>query len=73
MTTDIAPKNADEKERDTGHPIVNIDPDLSMPTGAERDTGHPIVNIDPDLSMPTGADRSGSYLRAMRILFPKAP
>ncbi len=32
----------------------------------------PIVNIDPDFYIPAGGERGNSYLRAMRILFPKA-
>lgn len=31
-----------------------------------------IVNIDPDFYVPEGAERTNSYLRALRILFPKA-
>lgn len=31
-----------------------------------------IVNIDPDFYVPDGAERTNSYLRALRILFPKA-
>ena len=36
MVTDIAPKTGDENEHGSGHPIVNIDPDFSMPTGGHR-------------------------------------
>lgn len=32
----------------------------------------PIVNIDPDFYIPAKGERGNSYLRAMRILFPKA-
>ena len=32
----------------------------------------PIVNIDPDFYIPAGTERGNSYVRAMRILFPKA-
>ncbi|WP_435748003.1 hypothetical protein [Microbacterium sp. PMB16] len=31
-----------------------------------------IVHIDPDFHMPAHGERGNSYLRAMRILFPKA-
>jgi hypothetical protein len=36
------------------------------------DREQPIVNIDPDFYVPAGAERTNSYLRALRILFPKA-
>ena len=32
----------------------------------------PIVNVDPDFYIPAKGERGNSYLRAMRILFPKA-
>lgn len=36
------------------------------------DREQPIVHIDPDFYVPAGAERTNSYLRALRILFPKA-
>ena len=36
------------------------------------DRDQPIVHIDPDFYVPASGDRSNSYLRALRILFPKA-
>ena len=42
-------------------------------SGADRQAREQsIVNIDPDFHMPAGGERGNSYLRAIRILFPKA-
>jgi hypothetical protein len=30
-----------------------------------------IINIDPDFYVPSGTERTNSYLRALRIMFPK--
>ncbi|MBO9625731.1 MAG: hypothetical protein J7484_05075 [Microbacterium sp.] len=44
--------------------------DQTPQTGDER--AQPIVHIDPDFYVPAHGERSNSYLRAFRILFPKA-
>jgi len=36
------------------------------------DHEQPLVHIDPDFYVPAGAERTNSYLRAFRILFPRA-
>ncbi|WP_217184868.1 hypothetical protein [Streptomyces sp. AC495_CC817] len=36
------------------------------------DREQPIVHIDPDFYVPAHGERANSYLRAFRILFPKA-
>ncbi|MBO0981852.1 hypothetical protein IPV10_14970 [Microbacterium sp. SD291] len=42
------------------------------PAAHRRAPEQPIVDIDPDFHIPAGGERGNSYLRAIRILFPKA-
>lgn len=45
---------------------------IEAPAARRAVRAQPIVNIDPDFYIPAGTERGNSYLRAMRILFPKA-
>lgn len=49
-------------------------PDAAEAIRPPRAIGEPssIIHIDPDFSMPAPGARGNSYLRALRILFPKA-
>lgn len=44
--------------------------DQNPQSGDDRE--RPIVHIDPDFYVPAHGERTNSYLRAFRILFPKA-
>lgn len=51
--------------------IVNTS-DLEELPGTDYEEHEPsIIHIDPDFSMPAPGERGNSYLRALRILFPK--
>ncbi|WP_223622777.1 hypothetical protein [Microbacterium sp. EST19A] len=44
--------------------------EVSAPTRVATEPS--LIHIDPDFSMPAPGERGNSYLRALRILFPKA-
>ena len=49
-------------------------PDAAEASASAHTVNEPssIIHIDPDFSMPAPGELGNSYLRALRILFPKA-
>jgi hypothetical protein len=52
--------------------MLNPSDIAEVPAAQRAVSERSIVNIDPDFHMPARGEVGNSYLRAMRILFPKA-